>query len=563
MSTVYTLTLNPTAYQLETPDGTSINAENMGQIEKILRSYQRNNPNETLHLIMDRTADAPWTINEFTVTFDEQHVIFEPISTKIDPQQRRQAVTLSLTGYAFPNGGSFTTFDQAINAGHQLAARNTSNGHPPTLHLVSDFPALNGMTIPALTLGEQPIPTVQGTPSRSEAENGLNMSINGLVSHRPGSNPNNPLTNDGHAAEHNEEHEPSTDATAPEPIQPLSTLTDSVEEQGRTPAKAPAESTPLASNTQAKNAAATFATRMENRKTAAAPAREGWRGTINRNFKTTLGPGTHEQKLRNYRAGVQKSLSAHRTLAMANIKGGAAKSTSVYLLGAVLGRFRGGNILYWDNNENAGNIVDRAIVPKEREVKAAVDLYQDIDQFENAELSHLLKRYVLMQGDNRFYLLPSQNEAGTKQVIDGAAFDRMYGILRRFYDLMLVDTGNASNSGPWEASIKASDAVIIASANAEDGFRGSLKTIDALEGQGYQKKLANAVVVFSEKIEPRYAKRRTKEFVQELRSYVRDVVVIPFDKALIHGGKIEFEALQPKTQEAYLQAAAAIVTGLR
>ncbi|MGP4991756.1 hypothetical protein [Glutamicibacter ardleyensis] len=539
MSTAYTLTLNPTAYQVETSDGTSINADSMDHVEKILRSYKRGNQNNALHLVMDRAVDVPWAVDAFTVVLDAQNVVLEPVTGKIDPAQRRQAVTLRLTGYTFDNGSSFTTFEQAVNAGHSIASRKAENENLLDLYLVSTFPALDGITIPAPEPEEQPVEDSQTNASGElQEEIGLSEDMDDelLLGRKP-------------------EGEAPTDTTTSELAQGKP-----VKESENQSAGEPASKTTQEPVT---NAAATFASRMDNRKTAAAPAQEGWRGSMNRTLNTKLAPGPHEQTIRSYRAGVQKSLSAHRTLAMGNIKGGAAKSTSVYLLCAVLGRFRGGNILYWDNNENAGNIVDRAIVPEGREVKAAVDLYQDIDQFENAELSHLLKRYVLMQGDNRFYLLPSQNEAGTKQVIDGAAFDRMYGILRRFYDLMLVDTGNASNSGPWEASIAASDQVIIAASNAEDGFRGSLKTIDALEEQGYHEKLANSVVVFSEKIEPKYAKRSTEEFVQELRSYVRDVVVIPFDKGLIHGGKIEFEVLQIATQEAYLQAAAAIVDGLR
>lgn len=556
MSTAYTLTLNPTAYQVETSDGTSINADSMDHVEKILRSYKRSNQNNALHLVMDRAVDVPWAVDAFTVVLDAQNIVLEPVTGKINPAQRRQAVTLRLTGYTFDNGASFSTFEQAVNAGHSIASRKAEKENLLDLYLVSAFPALDGITIPAPETEEQPAEDSQTNASGElQEEIGLSEDLDENASKALENSPSSSAKNDELIFGRNPEEEMPTGTATSEPAQ-----VNPVKESENQPAGEPASAT---TQEPVPNAAATFASRMDNRKTAAAPAQEGWRGSMNRTLNTKLAPGPHEQTIRNYRAGVQKSLSAHRTLAMGNIKGGAAKSTSVYLLCAVLGRFRGGNILYWDNNENAGNIVDRAIVPEGREVKAAVDLYQDIDQFENAELSHLLKRYVLMQGDNRFYLLPSQNEAGTKQVIDGAAFDRMYGILRRFYDLMLVDTGNASNSGPWEASIAASDQVIIAASNAEDGFRGSLKTIDALEEQGYHEKLANSVVVFSEKIEPKYAKRSTEEFVKELQSYVRDVVVIPFDKGLIHGGKIEFEVLQIETQEAYLQAAAAIVNGLR
>ena len=533
MSTLHTITLNPTTYVLESRDGTTVSANSFPDVLRVLRTHKRNNRTGELHLLMDRNADVPWTVQAWTINMVDDLVKLQPLEERITPTQRRQGITLRITGYSFGaelGGYKFETFESAIAASRDIAVEP---GKPaPNLLITSDFDALDGIEIPAPKV-EVPKPAQDEVPDEKPA-----------TEIEASDEATQVVTDDANTENDAESSAKQSEATTAD-----------------TDPKRDADD-PELNEHKSERVALAYATRMSTRQKVTAPAHEGFRGWFNKVFKTKLSPSDEERTMRELHALIQRSLSEHRTITMANVKGGAGKSTVDYLIAAILGRYRGGNILYWDNNENSGNIVERAIVPENHEIKAAIDLYNDLHLFENAELSHLLKRYVLMQGDNRFYLLPSQDQAGTKQVIDGEAFNRMYEILRRFYDLMVVDTGNASNSGPWEASIAASDQLIIASSNADDGFRGSLKTIDALKDAGYGEKLANSVVVFTEIIEKKYSKQTTQDYVDQIKDQVREVIVIPFDPELAHGADIVYEALSPATQEAYIRSAAAILGGL-
>lgn len=530
MSALHNITLNPASYELESRDGTTITVDSFSSVLRVLRTHKRNNQNGTLHLLMDRNADVPWTVSAWTVALDNDTVTLQAAQTKITPTQRRQAITLRITSYAFGaelGTYKFDTFEEAVTASHDVAA--TPGVAAPDLLITSDFEALDGIQIPAHEVLTAEVPASVSTPADSQEE-------------VPPAGPEEP-------------------AVAPEPATKSESVAVPVKPV-ETPANPDSEAAPEETNTQPESAARAFATRAETKSQMIAPAQEGLRGTLNRTLHTRLAPGAHERLLRTSRATVQKSLSEHRAIAVPNVKGGATKTTLSYCLGAVLGRVRGGNILVWDNNENAGNMLARGIVPQGVNVKTAIDLFRDIDQFENAELSHKLKQYVLSQGDNRFYMLPSQDQGSDKQVIDGRAFDRMYEILHRFYDLIVVDTGNASNAGTWKASVQTADELVIATANKSDAMAGAMTTIDALRAQGHAEKLANSVAVITELLPRSEATRSTSECIADLEPWVREVKVIPYDKQLPAGEMITFDALSPRTQEAYLHAGAAIMNGL-
>lgn len=522
MSALRNITLNPTSYELESGDGTTITADSFASVLRVLRTHKRNHQAGPLHVLMDRNHDVPWAVSAWSVTLDNDVVGLEALKAKVTPTQRRQALTLRITRYAFGSelaSYQFDTFEEAITAAHGIAS---SPGLPASdLLITSDFEALDGIQIPA---SETPEPE---TPVKIEAESPeLREEVPSHKAEEITVNSTTEVSVEEPEPESGNEQEDSYEAERPE------------------------------------SAARAFATRAETKSQMVAPAQEGFFGLLNSMLHMRLAPGNHEKLLRLARAVVQKSLSEHRCIAVVDVKGGVSKTTLSYILGAIFGRVRGGNILAWDNNENAGNMLSRGIVPAGINVKTAIELFHDIDQFQNAELSHKLKQYVLSQGDNRFYMLPSQDQGSDKQVIDAQAFDRMYEILHRFYDLIVVDTGNASNAGTWKASVQTADTLVIATANKSDAMAGAMTTIDALRAQGHTDKLANSVAVITELLPRGEATRSTAECIADLEPWVREVKVIPYDKQLTSGGMINFDALSTKTQEAYLHAGAAIMNGL-
>lgn len=300
------------------------------------------------------------------------------------------------------------------------------------------------------------------------------------------------------------------------------------------------------------------------------PAEEGFRGTLNRlsGGALRLQAGPAEVARREARASVHRGLAGSRTITVANLKGGGAKTTVTYLLGATLGRVRGGNILAWDNNENKGTLGDRA--QRAGHDHTAVDVLEHIERFRSPATAHEIANFVRRQGESKFDVLASQNVASDREVIDGEAFAEIHGVLRQFYQLLIVDTGNASTAGTWQAAMELADTIVLTAMNKEDSLKTAMATIDVLVESGYSNKLSRSVLLVTQPAIAGQGRRaaitnqsarlqRTREHAE---SFGIRVVEIPFDPALDDGGNIVYEALLPQTQEAYLKATALIVDGL-
>lgn len=301
-----------------------------------------------------------------------------------------------------------------------------------------------------------------------------------------------------------------------------------------------------------------FATRTRADRRRQAPARHGWRGGLNEAFGLRLAPSADEMHERELTTTIQRGLPGHRTAAVVNIKGGASKTTATYLLAATLGRVRGGTVLAWDNNENAGNLADRALPASHQHT--AVDLLANIEDFRIPENADRLTGYVRPQGDNRFHVLASQDHAGDREVIDADAFHRMHAVLRQHYALAIVDTGNASTAATWQAAVDVADSIVIAITNKEDAARRAFVTIDALRKAGHTDKLARSIAVITQ---PAQADTDRLDKVRELLAeHVGAVLVVPFDPALDAGDEIDWDRLTKATRRAYLEATAALIEGL-
>ena len=113
-----------------------------------------------------------------------------------------------------------------------------------------------------------------------------------------------------------------------------------------------------------------------------APATHGWRGMLNR-IGMHLPPGPAEVAEREDLAAVSRHWIGSRTIAVVNQKGGANKTPTVALLAAQFARHGGAGVLAWDNNENAGNLGDRAIPAAHSHT--ALDLMEHIEDFTTPE----------------------------------------------------------------------------------------------------------------------------------------------------------------------------------
>ncbi|MFE7844815.1 MinD/ParA family protein [Microbacterium sp. NPDC057407] len=292
-------------------------------------------------------------------------------------------------------------------------------------------------------------------------------------------------------------------------------------------------------------------------------ATEGWQGAVRRATGGAISPrpGRSEQSRLDREKRVQRRLDAPRTIVVLNPKGGAHKTTSTLLLAATFGTLRGGATLAWDNNETRGTLGWRAQnAPHHR---TAVDLLEDLDRFSDPDGSGLatLDTYVRTQVDARFDVLASDEDAAASSTIDAAAFDRLHGLLRRYYRLMIIDTGNNMRASNWIASVAAADQLVIVSTVREDTAASAAWLLDGLREKGFGDKVDQAVTVLtapSSRPDRRLEARLSRHFEQVTSA----VVIAPFDASLVDGGPVDFDALSPETRDAWLTVAATVADRL-
>lgn len=292
-------------------------------------------------------------------------------------------------------------------------------------------------------------------------------------------------------------------------------------------------------------------------------ATEGWQGAIRRATGGAVSPrpGKAEQSRLDRERLVQRRLDGPRTIVVLNPKGGAHKTTSTLLLAATFGTQRGGATLAWDNNETRGTLGWRAQnAPHHR---TAVDLLEHLDSFAEPSQASLaaLDTYVRTQVDARFDVLASDEDAAASSSIDAAAFDRLHGVLSRYYRLLIVDTGNNMRASNWVAAVAAADQLVIVSTVREDTAASAAWLLDGLREKGFDRKIDDAVTILaapSAKPDRKLAERLERHFAQ----VTGDVVHVPFDPALVDGGPIDFDALSPESRDAWLSVAASIAQRL-
>ncbi|CAI9389752.1 chromosome partitioning protein [Microbacterium sp. T2.11-28] len=292
-------------------------------------------------------------------------------------------------------------------------------------------------------------------------------------------------------------------------------------------------------------------------------ATEGWQGSIRRFTGGAISPrpGRAERSRLERERKVQRRLDAPRTIVILNPKGGAHKTTSTLLLAATFGTQRGGATLAWDNNETRGTLGWRAQhAPHHR---TAVDLLADLDRFTEPTHASLagLDTYVRTQVDARFDVLASDEDAAASSTIDAAAFDRLHGVLSRYYRLLIVDTGNNMRASNWVAAVAAADQLVIVSTVREDTAASAAWLLDGLREKGFDHKIDQAVTILAAP-SARPDKRLSERLERHFEQVTSAVVHVPFDPALVDGGPIDFDALSAESRDAWLTVAATVADRL-
>ena len=356
---------------------------------------------------------------------------------------------------------------------------------------------------------------------------------------------------------------PAESATAPAPAAP-------VDAQPWPPAPATATPEP---ETVVEEAAPTRRSLKETSFLVSAPvlepATQGWRGTLTR-LGLRMDPSEDELSEREDIRTVSQHWPGPRTIAVVNRKGGANKTPTVVMLSAILARYSGAATVAWDNNESQGTLGWRT--EKGAHDRSVLDLIDASTELLSPSTNAAeIAKFVHHQTADKFDVLRSdENEEGDHEVT-AEEVDIAHQVLTRYYRLVVMDSGNTARAANWRRMIDHTSQLVVPVTAIEDRAEAARLTLQTLESRGgHDAELArNAVVIVSESTDAKRsmsgeALKRAKDEAQRIADgfapFVRAVVRIPYDPALVNG-PIRYEALQPATQRAWLAAAAAVAAG--
>ncbi|WP_455837107.1 MinD/ParA family ATP-binding protein [Pseudarthrobacter siccitolerans] len=299
------------------------------------------------------------------------------------------------------------------------------------------------------------------------------------------------------------------------------------------------------------------------------PATQGWRGALTR-LGFRMDPSAQELSEREDIRTVSQHWPGPRTIAVVNRKGGANKTPTVVMLSAILARYSGASTVAWDNNESQGTLGWRT--EKGSHDRSVLDLIDSSTELLSPSTNAAeIAKFVHHQTADKFDVLRSdENEEGDHEVT-AEEVDIAHEVLTRYYRLVVMDSGNTARAANWRRMIHHTNQLVVPVTAIEDRAEAARLTLQTLESRGgHDAELArNAVVIVSESTDAKRAMsgdalKRAKDEAQRIADgfepFVRAVVRIPYDPALVNG-PIRYEALQPATQRAWLAAAAAVAKG--
>lgn len=211
----------------------------------------------------------------------------------------------------------------------------------------------------------------------------------------------------------------------------------------------------------------------------------------------------------------------------------------------------------WDNNENQGTLGLRTA--EGRFPTTAVDLLENAELFESGRGgTGDLGRFLRHQQSGPFDVLASAEDSRRTMVIGREEFGRLHAILSRFYQLVVVDTGNSLLSSNWAAAADAADVLVIPLRWSYDHVRSAQQMIVQLHEMGRDDLIRNAVTVISHVQGAAVDRENAPKWRAWFEENTAEVLEIPYDPHIAAGSRLYFDRLAAPTQRAYLRLGATV-----
>lgn len=270
---------------------------------------------------------------------------------------------------------------------------------------------------------------------------------------------------------------------------------------------------------------------------------KGVRGALNKvGFNLGLSPA--EQEAENRRTRIRRQLTAPYQIAVVSVKGGVGRTTTAAGLGSTFAKLRPDRVIAIDANPDFGDLSSRTT--RHQFGLTLRDLAQAGARLDSFSAVHSYT--AVNTADLAVVASPWSTDAG--EALTGAEYQAGVEILRRHYNLLVVDCGTGVLDSSTNTVLRTSDAVVVVTPATVGGVTGAVATLNWLSSHGFDHLIAASMVaiVRQHPVKPTV----DIEAIEKLfASAQRPTVQIPFDPHLAEGGEIDLRMLDKETALAF------------
>lgn len=229
-----------------------------------------------------------------------------------------------------------------------------------------------------------------------------------------------------------------------------------------------------------------------------------------------------------------------RRISVVGLKGGVGKTTSAILLARTIARVRAEPVLLLDSDTTYGSLLLRLGTPP-------IASAHDIASMGDPGTLDVL-RGVIARTNDGVWILPSGRNPAQSAEFGEQTYVAAVRALYRYFPVSVTDCGTGIAGSLMRRVIEASHALVIATSASVDGVLAAHNALDWLAATGHGELASRSIVVMGNV--PDQPVINVAETKRGLEQICHAVVCIPTDPAISPGGYIDFDSLQPVTQQA-------------
>lgn len=277
----------------------------------------------------------------------------------------------------------------------------------------------------------------------------------------------------------------------------------------------------------------------------------GIRGRLNHGLRLSLAAGSIERTHRAALSTIRGSFPAHRTICVANPKGGAGKTPAAILIAEIFASERREASVVGDLNPLRGTLGIRAGVQDPPYTIMDVLQHQEWLQRPGSAVGDLAR--FLRRQESGALVLASSEHAGEMRSLTTDHCRVVRDLLMTRYSTLILDTGNNESDPTWQFATNTSDVLVVPMRASRDHLWVAARMMAGLHARPRSQQLIrNAVAVVTDPDGNRFGESDERWLTEHFAA----VLYVPSDPAIAKG-PLRFDRLSVASRRAWTLVAAA------